>query len=138
LLAKMRIRMRKFEGRVPGSLFRCRTRPRGPQRRLNAIDQKHPTARCREPDLQSRLVIIRAIPAASSVRIGKLDNDDPLRHRLAIEQFDLAAAGDDPAAETRNRGQRDRNVRLIGDRVGYVNFSDDLGGHSTLRIGYTV
>jgi hypothetical protein len=27
---------------------------------------------------------------------------------------------------------------LVGGRVRYVNFSDDVGGHATLRIGWTV
>jgi hypothetical protein len=50
-------------------------------------------------------------------------------------QLYLAAAGDDASAKTCNRGQSNRHVGPVGDRVGYVNFPDNVGGHATLRVG---
>ena len=94
--------------------------------------QKYPAARSGLPDLQCSLVFLGVVPAVGGSDIGKFDHDDPLGLRLAFEQFDAAAAHDEPPAETGDAGGCERAVLLVSDRIGHLNIGDQIGGHRLL------
>jgi hypothetical protein len=81
--------------------------------------------RCRETDLYGRLIFVGPIPAASRRRIRELDDDDAFGERPAIEQLELAAAGDHATAKAGDGGKGDRHVCPVGGGVGYVDVTDD-------------
>jgi hypothetical protein len=73
-------------------------------------------------------MVVGLIPSSSRCGARKFDDKDPLRHWVAFQQIDLAAAGDDAPTKTGNCRQSARHMRLIGGGVGYVNIADDVVG----------
>src|SRR5215469_141056 len=83
-------------------------------------------------------MVVRLIPSSGGCGAWKLDDKYPFRHRVAFQQIDLAAAGDDAPTKTGNCRQSARHMRLIGGGVGYVNIADDVGGHRTSLLVPTI
>ncbi len=83
----------------------------------------------------ARLAVIRRIVKGARRRQrGEFKDDDPVRCRT-FERLGVAAADHVPAAVPRDRRRGERTVAFIGNRIGNLDFRDQIAGHvSSQRI----